>query len=58
LNFSGFMVPRYAKEAGFANNGFEYPYDPLECGRCYWEDPYYEDVLGRTPGTLITIFIT
>jgi putative alpha-1,2-mannosidase len=44
LNFSGFMVPRYAKEAGFANNSFEYPHDPLECGRCYWEDPYYEDV--------------
>lgn len=44
LNFSGFMVPRYAEEAGFANNSFEYPYDPLQCGDCYWDSPYYEDV--------------
>lgn len=44
LGFSGFMVPRYAKAAGFANNSFEQPYDPLQCGDCYWTDPYYEDV--------------
>lgn len=44
LNFSGFVVPRYAKEAGFANNSFEFPYGPLQCGDCYWQDPYYEDV--------------
>ena len=43
LGFSGFVVPRYAKQAGFANNSFEYPYDPLTCGDCYWGDPYYED---------------
>ena len=43
LNFSGFVVPRYAKAAGFANNSFDYPYDPLQCGDCYWSDPYYED---------------
>lgn len=36
LNFSGFVVPR------FANGSFEYPYDPLQCGGCYWTDPYYE----------------
>lgn len=36
LNFTGFMVPRYA------NGSFEYPYDPLQCGSCYWTDPYYE----------------
>ncbi|GAB7353635.1 hypothetical protein MBLNU459_g4048t1 [Dothideomycetes sp. NU459] len=36
LNFSGFLVPRYA------NGSFEYPYDPLQCGGCYWPDPYYE----------------
>lgn len=66
LNFSGFVVPRYA------NGSFEYPYvsaslpralslathpsplifstttilthpqDPLQCGGCYWGDPYYE----------------
>ena len=44
LNFSGFMIPRYAKGADFANNSFDYPYDPLQCGGCYWDDPYYEDV--------------
>ena len=43
LGFSGFVVPRYAKAAGFKNNSFEDPYDPLQCGDCYWEDPYYED---------------
>ncbi len=35
LGFSGFIVPRYA------NGSFE-PYDPLQCGGCYWSDPYYE----------------
>lgn len=44
LGFSGFMVPRYSTEAGFKNDSFEYPYDPLQCGDCYWADPYYEDV--------------
>lgn len=44
LGFSGFVVPRYATQAGFANNSFEYPYDPLQCGGCYWGNPYYEDV--------------
>ncbi|KAK3058044.1 hypothetical protein LTR09_001121 [Extremus antarcticus] len=44
LGFSGFMAPRYTKEAGFKNNSFEYPYDPLQCGDCYWDAPYYEDV--------------
>ena len=44
LNFSGFVAPKYAKEAGFANDTFEYPYDPLQCGGCYWQDPFYEDV--------------
>lgn len=38
LNFTGFVVPRYA------NGSFEYPYDPLQCGGCYWSDPYYEDL--------------
>ncbi|KAK5126673.1 hypothetical protein LTR85_009607 [Meristemomyces frigidus] len=37
LNSSGFVVPRYA------NGSFEYPYDPMQCGGCYWPDPYYED---------------
>lgn len=36
LNFTGFLVPRYA------NGSFNYPYDPLQCGGCYWSDPYYE----------------
>lgn len=44
LNSSGFMIPRYAKAAGFNNNSFEHPYNPLQCGDCYWEGPYYEDV--------------
>ncbi|PSK34090.1 hypothetical protein B9Z65_8416 [Elsinoe australis] len=35
LGFSGFMVPRYA------NGSFE-PYDALQCGGCYWGDPYYQ----------------
>ena len=43
LGFSGFVVPRYAEEAGFENNSFVEPYDPLQCGGCYWSDPYYED---------------
>ncbi|KAK3701690.1 hypothetical protein LTR37_015343 [Vermiconidia calcicola] len=43
LNFSGFLVPRYAKAAGYANNSFEYPYNPLECESCYWDAPHYED---------------
>lgn len=34
LNQSGFLVPRYE------NGSFEYPYDPLKCGGCYWGDPY------------------
>jgi putative alpha-1,2-mannosidase len=38
LNFTGFVVPRHA------NGSFEYPYDPLQCGGCYWGDPYYEDL--------------
>ena len=37
LNFTGFVVPRYE------NGSFEYPYDPLQCGGCYWPDPFYED---------------
>jgi predicted alpha-1,2-mannosidase len=37
FNSSGFIVPRYA------NGTFEYPYDPTQCGGCYWSDPYYED---------------
>lgn len=36
LNFTGFLAPRYA------NGSFEYPYDPLQCGGCYWGDPFYE----------------
>lgn len=36
LGFSGFVVPRYV------NGSFEYPYDPLQCGGCYWGDPFYE----------------
>ena len=43
LNFSGFLVPRFAKAAGYANDSFVYPYDPLECESCYWDAPYYED---------------
>ena len=43
IGFSGFMVPRYARAAGFANDSFVDPYDPLQCGGCYWKDPYYED---------------
>ncbi|TKA64704.1 hypothetical protein B0A49_08371 [Cryomyces minteri] len=35
LNFTGFVVPRYA-------NGSFAPYDPLQCGGCYWKDPYYQ----------------
>lgn len=38
LGFAGFVVPRSA------NGSFEYPYDPLQCGGCYWSDPYYEDL--------------
>lgn len=37
LNFSGFVLPRYSKQASFQNNSFEYPYDPLKCGDCYWD---------------------
>ncbi|KAK5136210.1 hypothetical protein LTR08_003817 [Meristemomyces frigidus] len=37
FNTSGFVVPRYA------NGSFDYPYDPTQCGGCYWSDPYYED---------------
>jgi putative alpha-1,2-mannosidase len=33
LGFSGFMVPKYSTDAGFANSSFEYPYDPLQCGK-------------------------
>ncbi|KAI9709631.1 MAG: hypothetical protein M1828_002392 [Chrysothrix sp. TS-e1954] len=36
LNFTGFVVPREA-------NGTFPEYDPLQCGGCYWEDPFYED---------------
>ncbi|KYG49118.1 glycoside hydrolase family 92 protein [Acidomyces richmondensis BFW] len=36
-NSSGFVVPRYA------NGSFEYPYNPTQCGGCYWPDPFYED---------------
>jgi len=36
LNFTGLLAPRYA------NGSFEYPYDPLACGGCYWGDPFYE----------------
>lgn len=43
LGFSGFVVPRFAEAAGFANDSFVDPYDPLQCGGCYWSDPYYED---------------
>lgn len=38
LNLTGFVVPRYG------NGSFEYPYDPEQCGGCYWGDPYYEDL--------------
>jgi predicted alpha-1,2-mannosidase len=34
--YAGFLVPKYA------NGSFEYPYDPIQCGGCYWADPYYE----------------
>ncbi|KAF2721846.1 glycoside hydrolase family 92 protein [Polychaeton citri CBS 116435] len=37
LGFSGFVAPK------FANGTFQYPYDPLQCGGCYWGDPFYED---------------
>lgn len=30
LNFTGFVLPRYA------NGSFDYPYDPTQCGGCYW----------------------
>jgi putative alpha-1,2-mannosidase len=35
-SYTGFLVPKYA------NGSFEYPYDPTQCGGCYWKDPYYE----------------
>lgn len=31
LGFTGFVVPRYE------NGSFEEPYDPLQCGGCYWD---------------------
>jgi len=36
LGFTGFVVPRYE------NGSFEEPYDPLQCGGCYWggEGPF------------------
>ncbi|GAB7363151.1 hypothetical protein MBLNU230_g3436t1 [Neophaeotheca triangularis] len=37
LNFTGFVAPRYA------NGSFEDPYDTLQCGGCYWSDPFYQD---------------
>ncbi|KAF4552995.1 putative glycosyl hydrolase family 92 protein 1 [Elsinoe fawcettii] len=36
LGFKGFVVPRRA------NGSFEAPYDALQCGGCYWGDPYYQ----------------
>ncbi|KAI9726716.1 MAG: hypothetical protein M1834_008651 [Cirrosporium novae-zelandiae] len=36
LNFSGFLVPRYA------NGTFDISQDPLSCGDCYWSSAYYE----------------
>jgi predicted alpha-1,2-mannosidase len=38
LGFTGFVVPRYG------NGSFEEPYDPLQCGGCYWggEYPFHE----------------
>jgi predicted alpha-1,2-mannosidase len=30
LGFTGFVVPKYE------NGSFEEPYDPLQCGGCYW----------------------
>ncbi|KKY21970.1 putative glycosyl family 92 protein [Phaeomoniella chlamydospora] len=36
LNFTGFLVPRYS------NGTFDSSYDPLQCGGCYWADPYYQ----------------
>ncbi|KAG8631872.1 hypothetical protein KVT40_001012 [Elsinoe batatas] len=36
LGFKGFVVPRRA------DGTFEAPYDALQCGGCYWGDPYYQ----------------
>ncbi|GAB7332280.1 hypothetical protein MBLNU13_g04118t1 [Cladosporium sp. NU13] len=38
LGFTGFVAPRYE------NRSFQEPYDPLQCGGCYWGDPLYQDV--------------
>jgi predicted alpha-1,2-mannosidase len=35
LGFTGFLVPRNA-------DGSFIQQDPLDCGGCYWADPYYE----------------
>ena len=37
LGFTGFVVPR------FENGSFEEPYDPLQCGGCYWSGKYPPD---------------
>jgi predicted alpha-1,2-mannosidase len=38
LGFSGFVAPRYE------NGSFQEPYDPLQCGGCYWS--------GELPATI------
>lgn len=35
LGFKGFVAPR------FENGSFEEPYDPLQCGGCYWSGKWY-----------------
>jgi predicted alpha-1,2-mannosidase len=42
LGFTGFVVPRYE------NGSFEEPYDPLQCGGCYWSGKLpFHDILKR-----------
>jgi predicted alpha-1,2-mannosidase len=41
LGFTGFIVPRYE------NGSFEEPYDPLQCGGCYWDGEFsFHEIFG------------
>jgi predicted alpha-1,2-mannosidase len=43
LGFSGFVAPRYE------NGSFQEPYDPLQCGGCYWngKSPYTSTLVSQ-----------
>jgi predicted alpha-1,2-mannosidase len=54
LGFTGFVVPKYE------NGSFEEPYDPLQCGGCYWGGEFaFHEIFERSANrSLVRSFLS